>query len=174
MDLLFVALICVGPQLAMLAIIAIAMRGAPKLKLTTVGLAFADAFVGWVCILFVRAGLEIVLHPDITDYDFFSYFIFPAFGAVLGMATVFLWALRQDLTRSAARNLLLVVSVIVIPLHLLNLYELATPFDAITSWRGMVLRMSDSVLPILWLAVLWAFWAWRFARSGTEEALHFH
>lgn len=156
----------------MLAIIAIAIRGTPKLKLTTVGLAFAGAFVGWVIIMFVRAGLEIVLHPDITDYDFLSYFIFPSFGAVLGMATVFLWTLRQDMTSRAARNLLLVVSVAVIPLNVFNLYELATPLGGIASWRNMVLWISDSVLPILWTAALWVLWTWRFARPGTGEALH--
>jgi hypothetical protein len=171
---LFVVLICVGPLLAMLVITAIASRGAPKLNNTTVGLAVAGAFVGWVLLIYVRVGFERVLHPGTAEFDVLAYFVFPSFGAVLGMTTVFLWALRQDLTRVAARNLLLVVSVVVIPFHIFNLYELATFLEGRPGWRNTVFWMSDSALPLLWLTALWVIWARHFARPGTEEAPYSH
>jgi len=127
----------------------------------------AGAVPGAVILILARRGLNAILQPDPVAGDGLYYYVLPPFfGSFLGAATVLIRRLRAADWLAAARNVLLVISLVVFPLFGLGLYaRLFHPNELITSsGRSTLFGMSGTLLPALWVVGLWmwqGFWTRR-------------
>ena len=159
----------VGLLITVLAVF-VANRGAPELVEGDITRAIVGAVLGPLVLLVARAGMHRLLHPLTAEFDFLFYSLGPPmFGSFLGAATALLWPLKRVGLRAAARNMLLIVSLVVFPLggwllydllaHVLPSRQLATE-----TWQSTLFWLSDPLLPVLWTGVLWLIW-WRSFRT---------
>lgn len=158
--------ICVVPSgIALLltaVVIFIATRGAPELKDDDIVNAIVGAIAGVVLLFLLRSFLERLVGPVSMEFDVLLYYIVPLFGSFLGAATLLLRSRRRVRRPAAARSMLLFVSLVVIPFQALELQSFfSSPQRTNDSWQHQLFWLSDPLLPILWVIVLWAIWWWK-------------
>lgn len=149
-------------------IIFIAVRSGPEPEGGDFHLALIGAAIGVFILFLARSVLESLLRPDSFEFDVLFYYVLPPFfGSFLGAATALMGPLLGNGRRAAARNMLLVVSLVVFSLCGWLLYDLIVrPDESLTgNWQNDLFWLSDPLLPMLWVIGLWAWWGLSLKRS---------